>query len=409
MAVTLCPCGRWHRTVRCPACGRPAPASRLPLWAGLGALVLLAAALPLALAAAYLVWAPARPAAPGTPTASGPAVEPRSPAPARTGPDPPPPERPTPPVADPPPAPPPPAPSPDPPAGQGRLEAEPAGTHRFRVGERFEQEVVVSRRSAYRTLGAEFATAAEYAFVSRVTVEAVRRDGGLTARQTIEDARLIACDPTLREALADALQKARGAVFTLTVGPDGVVTDLKGPDDPIRVLPGAGANGGRTLRVWSLLDADGWKELAGLTFFRCDPPPRPGRTWTRGLAHSWGPLGDWTGRTTFVARGAKDGRERIEYAHALSYRPPGPGRGGDLPFKIVRAEFGAPTAGGILLYDAARERVTAADEAFHVRGALAVSVGGSDAAVEVDESQAFRLRVRATSEPELTGRPPPRR
>jgi hypothetical protein len=254
-------------------------------------------------------------------------------------------------------------------------------------------------------IGTDVATAADYAFSSRITIESIRTDGSLTARQEVKEARLIDCDPTSREALVEALDKAKGAVFNLTVASDGAVTALKGPKDPIRVLKGA-AGGPESVRVWSLLDEDGWKELASLTFFRCEQPPKPGRTWTRGIEHNWGPLGGWTGRTTFVAKGPQAGGERIEYAHSLSYRPPGAGLGQALPFAIGKAEFRTPAAGGALLYRPTRERVSAAEESFRVQGALAVSLAGTDVVVELEETQAFRIVIREPSEPELRGQKP---
>ena len=417
MATTLCPCGRWHQRVVCPSCGREAPPSRLPLWIGLG--VLGAAVLIVLFAAVgigvYLLL-PVPPSAP--PVATGPrptipaAFEPApnqppmsevSP-PAQTGTPPPstPPSSLTSPLPTSPAPSPPKAPSPGPPAATGRLETDPVKNPRFKVGEAFDQEVVLSRRSTFRILGTDVATAAEYAFASRITIDSIKQDGSLTARQEVKETRLIDCDPTSRDALMDALAKAKGAVFSLTVGPDGVVTDLKGPKDPIRVLKEA-AGGTESFRVWSLLDADGWKELAGLTFFRCDQPPKPGRTWTRGIEHNWGPLGSWTGRSTFVAKGPQAGAERIEYVHSLSYRPPGPGLGQGLPFATGKAEFRTPAAGGVMLYHPSRERVSAAEESFRVQGALAVSLAGSDVVVELEETQAFRLTIRQPSEPELRG------
>lgn len=282
----------------------------------------------------------------------------------------------------------------------------PESPGRYRVGEVIEQEVSVSRRSAFRVLGAGAPQAAEYTFTSRLTVEAVGRDGSLTVKQRVEAARLTACDPAMRELMEDALRKTKGAAFEIAVGPRGEVTGLTGPADPVRVRAGNDPLGAETTRVWSLLDADGWKELAGLTFFQPDRPLAAGEKWTRPLAHSWGPLGGWAGRTTYTAVGRRDGAERVEYAHEMTYRPPDGDT--DLPFRVLRADFRRPAAGGTIRYDVTRGRVTAAEEAFRVRGTLVVSAGGVEAPVEVDEVQGFRLRILDPGAPALEGRSPPR-
>jgi hypothetical protein len=51
------------------------------------------------------------------------------------------------------------------------------------------------------------------------------------------------------------------------------------------------------------------------------------------------------------------------------------------------------TARGAIAYDPGRGRVAAAEERFHVRGALAVSCLGVDSVVDMDEMQVFRLRI----------------
>lgn len=294
-------------------------------------------------------------------------------------------------------------------APPGRLVPEPkAVPARFKVGDELVQEVAVSRRSAYRFAGLlEVSQSADYTFTSRLTVEQVGRDGSLGVRQVIEGAKLVGCDPSMREALGDALKKAAGAKFEIAVGPDGVVTGLTGPKDPVRVLAGNDPANGQTVRVWSLLDADGWKELAGLTFLRPAKPPRVGDRWARPIAHNWGPLGEWAGRTTFVATAKAGGADRIEYAHELAYRPSAAGAGRELPFQLRRADFRVLAAGGAVLYDAAKDRVSAADETFRVRGALLVSLGGTDATVEMEEAQVFRLRVAQPTTAVLSGRARP--
>lgn len=269
------------------------------------------------------------------------------------------------------------------PAGAADPPGQPAG--RLRVGNAFEQDVTLTRRSACRVLGVEIAQAARYSLGSTLEVVKANADGTLVVRQTIKTAKLLDADRDFAPTLATALEKAKGTAFDLTVGPTGEVTALTGLKDPVQVLAGKDAALGQTLRLWSILDADAWKELAGLTFFQ----PEAKKTWDRGIEHDWGPLGSWRGKTVYTA--GKSGA--FDYRHDLYYRPPAPGADKGLPFRVVKADFKPPTSRGTIVYDPARRRVASAEEAFRVYGAVLVSAGGADVAIELIEEQGFKLRV----------------
>jgi hypothetical protein len=263
---------------------------------------------------------------------------------------------------------------------------------RFKVGDKFFQEVIVSRQSTYRILGVEMGQKVQYGFVSSFTVEKVEEDGSFVFTQKVETARWGEGDEDLKTLLADSLRKTEGAKFELTVSPSGGITKFKGAQDPVKVFGDKNPLGGQTFLLWSFLDDDSWKEFAQITFLQPDKPLRKGETWTRPFSHSWGPLGNWTGRTTYQALGKQAGLERIDYAHDLTYQPP-KGASRDLPFKVQKADFKPQAAGGAILYHAAKGRVAAAEETFRVLGVLTLSVAGMEATVEMDEAQHFRLRV----------------
>lgn len=291
---------------------------------------------------------------------------------------------------------------PDPPPVRGRLDAGPA--NRFVVGDEAEQVVTVTRRSAYQIDGLAVAEAARYTLASRLTVTAVTPDGGATVRQVVTAADLLAADDAVRPALADALRQTAGTRFDLTVGPTGVATTVVGLKDPLRVRQGGGP-GGLSVRVGEVLDADAWRELAGLTLFAPDPAAGPGQPWSRPVGHDWGPLGGWAGRTTFTPRGAAGDFDRFEFAHALSYRPPRNGADAGLPVRLADPRFTIVAAGGVIRYDRRAGRVVAADEVFRVRGTAAVVLAGQAVRVGVEEEQGFEVRVGKPGGGELKGRP----
>jgi hypothetical protein len=279
---------------------------------------------------------------------------------------------------------------------------------RYKVGETFTQEVVVSRRSAFRVLGIDVVKGAQYAFASTLAITKVNKDGSLEATQTIKTAKLIDADGDIRASLAAALAKTKGVKFDLTVAANGEVTELKGLKDSIQVRVGKDEDVGASLRMWSVLDADAWKELGSRTFFvperplhappsAADPPPR--KLFMRDAAHDWGALGSWKGKTVYIAGKKPDkvGLEHFKYGHNLTYHPPAAGSDRELPLKIIKSNFQIVAAGGVILYDPTIQRVARAEEAFRVRGAVVVSLGGVEAAIEMEELQGFRINISETA------------
>ncbi len=288
----------------------------------------------------------------------------------------------------------------------GVLQADIAS--RFQVGDTFNQDVIFSRKSDFRIVGAEFSQAARYAFRSTIVISKVHANGSYVAEQTIGKAIWLDGDADSKPTLIEALEKAQGTKFELAFSRNHEVTELKGLKDPIRVAAGKNAAMGQSLRLWSLLDADAWKELAGLTFFHAEKPLKAKMTWNKPVSHDWSPLGSWNGKTVYLAAGKQPKQtnlERIDYRHEIYYKPPAIGADRDLPFRVQKAAFQTILAGGAILYDPATNRTTAVDETFRVRGNIQVSLAGMDAAIEMEETQGFRLTIEQPATNALVGTP----
>ena len=78
-----------------------------------------------------------------------------------------------------------------------------------------------------------------------------------------------------------------------------------------------------------------------------------------------------------------------------------------LPIRIGKTEFQIVSAGGAILYDAATKRSRNAEESFRVRGRLVVSFAGTDATIDLEEQQNFKLTFTEPGQRKLVGQPFP--
>jgi hypothetical protein len=255
----------------------------------------------------------------------------------------------------------------------------------------FFQHLVISRVSRYRIAELDLGQNVQYVLVSRFHVKKKNDDGSLLVEQKVESVRLSNADPALQARLNELLQKTKGAAFTLRLNARREVTKFEGGPQKLAVLAGDNPLGGPSFLLWSFLDRDGWKELAQLSYFQPPAGVRRGERWTRPMTHSWGPLGNWDGKIHYQAGGKQAGHQRYDYQLELAYKPP-PSTAG-LPFEIGKSQFQIQTARGVLAYDPERGRVAAAEERFHVRGLLTVSLLGVESLVQMDEMQLFQLRI----------------
>ena len=269
----------------------------------------------------------------------------------------------------------------------------------YKVGDTFTQEVMVTRKSVFRVAGLDVEKWAQYSITSSFTITKVEPDGSLVAEQTIQGGKLLDADPDMKGPVTDALEKTKGVKFEVTVRSDGVVKEIKGLKDAVQIRQGPDVAVGQSLRLWSLLDSDAWKELDGLTFFQPEevsPGAPPLKKWTRPTTHDWGALGSWGGQTVYTKGGkqpGKPGLTRFEYRHDLKYKAPEAGAVSSLPLKIMKSDFKLQTAGGVIGFNTTARKVAAAEEAFRVRGTVLASLAGIEVQIDLEEQQGFRVTM----------------
>ena len=260
---------------------------------------------------------------------------------------------------------------------------------RLKIGSGFDQDLTVTQKPIFRVQGVVVNSVLRYRIVSKFTVRKMESDGTLIVQQKVAQAELLQADDTTRLLLAGPVAKLPGTEFTLHLNPKLEVVRFEGE---VGKPQGGIFGGGQAIQLTSLLDADGWKEMAQATFFQL-PLPIADRRWSRPLSHGWGPLGQWDGHIDYAYAGMEGRLHKITYAMRLAYKAPPVGKGA-APFGIANPKFQARQAVGQILYDPALRRVVAAEESFRVAGTMRVSLLGPDVPVEVEEDQHFLIKIR---------------
>jgi hypothetical protein len=263
------------------------------------------------------------------------------------------------------------------------------------------QEVLVTQHTRCNMQGMGFDGDLQYRVLSSLSIDKRNPDGSLKVTQKVEQAELTRADALTQTVVGGLLGQLVGSTFQITVDPDGRVVDFQGAKGQIQAAAGNNPLGGQSFTMASIIDPDGWREIADLTFFRPEDPADGEPQWERPAKHSWGPLGSWTGRVSYARAGKEGTLDRIRYTYKLAHQAP-KGDAGGLPFQVSRADFKHQEAGGSIEFDNAKRRVVKAEEHFPVKGNLTIGLLGQETPVELEETQDFRIRIfetRPSSEP----------
>ncbi len=287
---------------------------------------------------------------------------------------------------------------PEPPVVSSRRPSQPAPPPRGQgsapvTEETFEQELLVTHLSRMNIQGMDFSGEIQYRVRSVLNVEKREADGTMMVVQRVEQAESIKADPLTQSILRDLLGKLVGATFRISVGPDGRVTAFEGAVPRMHAAAGNGLLGPQGIQMVSIIDPDGWREIAELSFFRPQATSEGKPHWERPINHSWGPLGTWSGKVVYTPIESEGNVLQFSYRLFLTHGPPRQD-GGRLPFRVIRAEFQHQQAGGVIAFDAAKGRVVRAREEFPVKGRLTVGVVGQEFPVGLDETQRFVIHLR---------------
>ena len=267
----------------------------------------------------------------------------------------------------------------------GRTEEPASG-----VVETFYQELDVNRSPKFDIQDLIVAQQIHYQVRSAFEVYSPDAKGNFIAIQTVENATLIQADALSQAIFATALAELKGSKFTFNFDRNAEVTSVQGDRSTTATVETKNAKSISVL-VSTVIDEDGWKELAQLTLFRPLDPSRPTATFVRKAVHDWGSLGSWYGKTIFTHSETKRGVSNYRYQHQLEYlKPEGPG---DFLFEIQSPQFKAYEAGGEITFDANAKRVMRVRERFRAKGSFNSTMLGVAVPVSVDEQQEFTINV----------------
>jgi hypothetical protein len=278
------------------------------------------------------------------------------------------------------------------PAGQlQNVQALPAlpavGTLQLRwglkPGDSFLQELIVSQNPTFNVLGIVIQSPMSYSVVSRFLVEDMG-PRGYTVAQRIEGARLLHADNLTSGMILPALSRMPGTIFRMHLDHGMNVVHFAG-GNPQMLFAARNLPGGMGLQTASLMDLDGWREMAQATFFQPPGPLTANRTyWIKPMTHNWGPLGAWVGQTLYMYSGSKGPLHQFSYGHRMNHVP---ARG------QIGAAFHALEAAGTILFDGSRGRVVGGEERFRVAGRINMNVLGQNAGIDIQETQTFQFRI----------------
>lgn len=261
--------------------------------------------------------------------------------------------------------------------------------------ETFYQRVDIQRSPQFAVQGVNVNQQIHYRILSSFQVYPPDERGRRKAVQTITDATLVEADPLSHAVFTQSLSEMQGRTFTFQVGKFSEVVSMEGHQDNTKSIEVKKPKS-KGMLVSSVIDEDGWKELAQLTLFQPPQTGQTGRSFTRKTTHDWGALGSWYGKTNFTPSAESRNKQKFSYQHHLEYIPPNKEAGkmqDALPFEIESAKFRAYEAWGEIQYDTKHRRVTNVREVFHARGVIATSMLGIPSTVKVNEKQVFTIAV----------------
>jgi hypothetical protein len=186
-------------------------------------------------------------------------------------------------------------------------------------------------------------------------------------------------------------EKLKGVAFTVTLTPEGKITQFEGYAEVLKRLD---ADNELMAKLWRILLSEETfrheteRVLGGLP----EKPVQKGDAWKGTTTLPLAPFGAFRVEHHFTYKDKDKQGELIEDAAALSYVPP-KGDVGGLPLKVVGGELKSDGMKATRVFDAARGRLVRAETKWGASGSLTLESGDSRAELRLDVQQTGRLRL----------------
>ncbi|QEG39270.1 hypothetical protein [Roseimaritima ulvae] len=261
------------------------------------------------------------------------------------------------------------------------------------LADRFYQEVEVQRKPSFDIQGVRVAQHIHYRVLSYFVVQPANARGDRTVVQEIRDTQLVQADALSQRMFPAGLAELKGKRLTFVFDSGGRIIEYKGPGQPAQAAE-VGLPGASGVLVSSVMDDDGWKELATFTMFQPPQEAPQGQPFQYTTRHDWGSLGSWYGDTKVTYGKRRGAFQQFAFVHELDYIPPAAGAKTDLPFSIQDAAFKTVRADANIVYDTRAERIAEAREWFTVTGIVQAKMLGSEIKVQLQEQQMMTIRMK---------------
>ena len=254
------------------------------------------------------------------------------------------------------------------------LVAAPGDTHtihwKLKEGDVFYNKTAVTMDQTIEVLGQTMDQKIEMKTVVKFKVKSVKSGGGAVVEMTYVESKI---DATGLPG-SNALDNLKNVTFTATFDDKMKLTKLEGYDKFLDAI----ANGDEAQKklMKSMMPEDTIRQAFGQTFAMTpDKPVAIGDTWERADKLPFGPLGKAETKSIFKLDAVKGDIATISVKGDLTFKANDAG-GGDLPFKITKADLKAKNFTGTNTFDTKLGRLTEMKMEMEMGGTMSIEVGG---------------------------------
>ena len=275
---------------------------------------------------------------------------------------------------------------------------------KFEIGRPIYQEMTTETKQDMQVMGQKISQLQKVTFfLSWNPVE--EKDGNWIVKQKIEGLKMdieiagnkIPYDSNKEggstNALSDFFKALVGSEFTLTIDKNMRITKIEGRDEFLKKL--IKENQQLAPLLQTILSDEALKQMSDPAFAVIpDKPVKKGDTWERKATLNMGPIGTFDTIYKYTYEGPDENKlHKIKVETSLKFQPPGPNAGGNLPFKIMKADLNSKDSNGTILFDTNKGRVASSNTTMKLSGTMTIEIGGTASEETMDQTQTTTVRT----------------